>query len=111
MALVHDYPSIAQIMNRKVQKADFEAKNPEPSAYGALSGGMFGIGTPFELPDLRGRVFTGVQTGGTSAAGRLTGGSCETKTLLVANLPTAEQVREARLEILRRWFAADAKAR
>lgn len=97
--LVYQFKSIKRIIDRQEQKADFEAKNPkvEQSAYDSLTGGMFGIGAPLNLPDIRGRVFTGVQTGGTSApidqmgsshAGRLTGGSCETKTLVVADLPS-----------------------
>lgn len=28
MAIIHDFPSIARIMNRQVQKAEFEAKQP-----------------------------------------------------------------------------------
>ena len=49
-AAVHDFKSINRIVNRQVQKADFEAKNPkeEQGAYDALSGGMFGIGTPLK---------------------------------------------------------------
>lgn len=49
---VHDYPSIAQIMNRKVQKAEFEAKNPEPLS----RAWPYGLAVPFELTDLRGRI-------------------------------------------------------
>ncbi|SCB51691.1 hypothetical protein GA0061099_102115 [Bradyrhizobium yuanmingense] len=48
-SIVTDFKSIARKLNRQEQKAEFEAKNPkvEQSAYDALSGGMFGIGTPY----------------------------------------------------------------
>jgi len=60
---VHDYKSIARRLNRQDQKAEFEAKNPkvEQSAYDALSGGMFGIGSP--LMDQMGSTHAGRLTG------------------------------------------------
>lgn len=49
-SIVTDFKSIKRIIDRQVQKADFEAKNPkeEQSAYEAMTGGMFGIGTPLK---------------------------------------------------------------
>jgi hypothetical protein len=100
MAIIHDFPSIARIMNRQVQKAEFETKQPaklSPAACETIVALAASAGIPrFELPDLRGRVFTGVRTGGASVpmdqmgpshAGRLTGGACESLTLTTAQLP------------------------
>ena len=49
-SIVTDFKSIKKILNRQEQKADFEAKNPkvEQSAYEAMTGGMFGIGSPLK---------------------------------------------------------------
>lgn len=52
--------------------------------------------------------FEAKQTASFSAS-RLSGGSCETKTILVADLPTSEEVRQVRLDMLRRWIAEDAR--
>jgi hypothetical protein len=71
MAIVHDFPSIARIMNRQVQKAEFEAKQPTRFIR-TMSGDLVSVDDAMGPP----------------SAGRLTGGgSCETKTLLVADLP------------------------
>jgi hypothetical protein len=41
-AAVHDFKAIARKLNRQEQKAEFEAKNPEPAAwsYGVATNGF-----------------------------------------------------------------------
>lgn len=42
MSIVTDFKSIAQILNRQTQKAEFEEKNPEPTMYWP-----YGVAVPF----------------------------------------------------------------
>jgi hypothetical protein len=83
---VFQFKSIKRILDRQEQKAEFEEKNP-PIPDTSMYGWPYGVASPFELPDLRGRVVAGVETGACEV-GRLTGGSCESVTLTTAQLPT-----------------------
>jgi hypothetical protein len=60
MAIVHDFPSIARILNRQVQKAEFEAKQHDCSLLSqdaCETRTLLIADLPrFELPDLRGRI-------------------------------------------------------
>jgi hypothetical protein len=96
MAIIHDFKSIKRILDRQEQKAEFEAKQPARFIR-TMSGHLVSVDDAMKgPPDLGGRVFTGVRTGGTSVpmdqmgstqAGRLSGGSCESVTLATAQLP------------------------
>jgi hypothetical protein len=83
---VFQFKAINRRLNRQEQKAEFEEKNP-PIPDTSMYGWPYGVASPFELPDLRGRVVVGDDGCGSTEAGRLTGGSCESVTLTTAQLP------------------------
>jgi hypothetical protein len=87
---VFQFKAIARKLNRQEQKAEFEEKNP-PIPDTSMYGWPYGVASPFELPDLRGRVVVGADGGGSTQASRLTGGltggSSESVTLTTAQLP------------------------
>jgi hypothetical protein len=59
-SIVHDFKSINKILNRQEQKAEFEAKNPEPLP--SMYAWPAGVAVPY-------------------------GGSCESVTIMAADLP------------------------
>jgi hypothetical protein len=71
---VYQFKSIARKLNRQEQKAEFEEKNP-PVPDTSMYGWPYGVAVPL------------MDQMGSTEAGRLTGGSCESVTLTAAQLP------------------------
>jgi hypothetical protein len=86
---VFQFKAINRRLNRQEQKAEFEEKNP-PIPDTSMYGWPYGVASPFELPDLRGRVVVGADGCGSTEAGSLTGiltGGTSTPMLGAAELP------------------------
>jgi hypothetical protein len=83
-SIVTDFKSIRRKLDRQEQKAEFEAKNPK------VDTGMYGwpYMTPFMRAVSDGRIVVGADGGSSSAAGRLSGGSCESVRLATVDLPS-----------------------
>jgi len=74
---VFDFTSIARKLNCQEQKADFEEKNPKAEPNKVVWHPVWGYGAPVPLAD----------GCGSTQAGRITGGSCESVTIATADLP------------------------
>jgi hypothetical protein len=88
---VFQFKAINQVLNRQEQKAEFEEKNPpipDTSMYGWPYGVAVSVTSDSYTPPewLLNQVPLSDLMGSTEA-GRLTGGSCESVTLTTAQLP------------------------
>jgi hypothetical protein len=104
---VFQFKSIKRILDRQEQKAEFEEKNPPAGFIRTISGALVHVDDAMTRP--HGMAVPLMDQMGSTEAGRLTGGSCESVTLTTAQLPPYTLQHGESLTDLR-WSEATAAA-